>query len=274
MKPNVTATDIINLLVSTRHADDLCVPECKDGPSQGCRHRRFDLWVMKRSYSKPCCIGYEVKVSRSDFFHDEKWKDYLPLCNQLFFVCPWGMIQPHEVPSNVGLLWVSKNIRTAHIKAKAEHREIDAPVDLMTYVLMSRAKIVPPAQNNTVDRVAYMKNWLASESDLKSLGYGVAHKIRLNVDAVKRENETLVEKIKSLENVKEFWCKSLGCKEYDLINKYSQRVEDINKQALQRLKTGIGPKMKHELGMLSKMLKDSNRLAAAIEDFVNNTHHE
>lgn len=271
MKANVTAGDIINVLMSTRHADDLCVPECKDGPSQGCRHRRFDLWVMKRSYSNPCCIGYEVKVSRCDFLHDEKWKDYLPLCNQLFFVCPWGMIKPEEVPANVGLLWVSKNIKTAYIKAKAEHREIEAPVGLMTYILMSRAKIVAPNANNTQDRASHLRHWLDSESELKDLGHGVAHRIRMQVEAVKRENEKLTAKIKTLELVRSFWCDALKCRDSDLITSYTYQIERINNEALQRLKTGIGPKMKEEFSYLSKKLRETTMLADAIDRFLMNT---
>ena len=268
MKANVTASDIVNVLMSTRHADDLCVPECKDGPSQGCRHRRFDLWVMKRSYSNPCCIGYEVKVSRGDFLHDEKWKDYLPLCNQLFFVCPWGMIQPSEVPANVGLLWVSKNIKTAYIKAKAEHREIEAPIGLMTYILMSRAKIVAPNANNAIDRTAYLRHWLNSESELKDLGYGVANRIRMQSEAIKRENKKLTAKIETLESVRSFWCDALKCSEGDLIDTYRYRLENTNKQALQRLQTGLSPQMKEEFSQLSKMLRESTRLANAIDDIL------
>jgi len=30
-------------------------------------------------------VGYEIKVSKSDFFNDIKWQEYLPMCNELFF---------------------------------------------------------------------------------------------------------------------------------------------------------------------------------------------
>ena len=135
------ANQVVNLLCAGRHQGDLCVVECKDGPTTTAKHRRFDLWVMKRSYSRPCYTGYEVKVSRADFLNDEKWPDYLPNCNQFYFATPWGLVQPDEVPSGCGLIWVSKNLTQCYVKKKAPHRAIEEPVSLMKYILMSRTNV-------------------------------------------------------------------------------------------------------------------------------------
>ena len=80
----VLARQIVDLL-DVRHGRDVFVPECKGGPTWGGGHRRLDAWAMRRSYTKPCVWGYEIKISRSDFFADEKWPGYLPFCNQFYF---------------------------------------------------------------------------------------------------------------------------------------------------------------------------------------------
>ena len=63
----ITAMDIM-VLLETRHGGDVFVPECKAGATQGAGYTpRLDAWVMFKSRSRPRVIGYEVKVSRSDF---------------------------------------------------------------------------------------------------------------------------------------------------------------------------------------------------------------
>src|SRR5690242_5105664 len=98
---------LIRKLLAAKHAEDVLVPECKDGPTQGGSHRRMDAWVMSKSWANPCVTGYEIKVSRSDFLGDEKWRTYLPLCNEFYFVAPSGIIEPDELPPEAGLLCVS-----------------------------------------------------------------------------------------------------------------------------------------------------------------------
>lgn len=117
--------------MSTRHKDDLCVPECKTGPSMGTNHRRFDLWTMARSYSPLTFYGYEIKISRADYPQDKKWQDYLPYCNQFYWVTPWGMVKPEETPGECGLIWCSQNLTRTYVKKKAAHRKIDAPAKLI-----------------------------------------------------------------------------------------------------------------------------------------------
>lgn len=72
-KSKIRAELLIQLL-RKRHEKDLLVSECKTGStwiSNGCR--RLDAWVLKRTWSPVTMIGYEVKVSRSDFVNDMKW---------------------------------------------------------------------------------------------------------------------------------------------------------------------------------------------------------
>jgi hypothetical protein len=50
--------------------------------------------------------GFEVKVSRGDYFADKKWQLYSEFCSSLSIVCPEGLIQPEEVSDPFGLLWI------------------------------------------------------------------------------------------------------------------------------------------------------------------------
>ncbi|GAG15780.1 unnamed protein product, partial [marine sediment metagenome] len=79
----VSAREIVRLL-NNRHSEDIFVDECKNGPTWFGSHLRLDAWVMKRKWSPITTIGYEVKVSRSDFLNDDKWQGYLQYCNQFY----------------------------------------------------------------------------------------------------------------------------------------------------------------------------------------------
>jgi len=77
------------------------------------------------SYTKAgFCHEMEIKVSRSDFLSDFKkrkhmymdgripldryqgsqWWERFP--NYFWYVCPWGLIQPDEIPLHAGLIWM------------------------------------------------------------------------------------------------------------------------------------------------------------------------
>jgi hypothetical protein len=161
MEKNITASEIISLLAE-KHGDDIFVPECKNGSTYLQSHRRVDAWVMKRSWAKPCYIAYEVKVQRGDFVRDCKYIDYLSMCNELYFVCPWGMINVSEVPIDVGIIFVSKKGESLVTRKKAVYRKIDDPVETLKYVLFFRSKIVKESNPNLSE---YWKNWYKNKCE-------------------------------------------------------------------------------------------------------------
>lgn len=200
---NLSASEILNLL-AIRHSGDVFVPECKDGPSYGGGHVRLDGWAMKRSWANPLVVGYEIKVSRSDFLKDDKWPAYLPMCNQLYFVCPTGLIQPPEVPAEVGLLWASKNGTRLYTKAKAAHREVTIPETVWRYVLMCRAKIT--REHHTGNRREYWEEWLKQKRVDLDFGYRVGKAIRQRVEEevveARHENERLEKLMKHYDDIR------------------------------------------------------------------------
>lgn len=70
--------------------------------------RRLDM--ISLDYLCRQVNGYEVKISRSDFKSDDKWTEYLPFCNKFYFVCPPDLIQPSELPKEIGLIYVEQGL--------------------------------------------------------------------------------------------------------------------------------------------------------------------
>jgi hypothetical protein len=206
MSEKITARDIGDLL-RQKHTGDVFIDECKDGPTQGVSHVRLDAWAMKRSWSNPCYYGYEIKVSRSDFLGDEKWHEYLPLCNKFSFVAPKGVIEPGEIPECAGLIQVASTGTRLFTKKKAPHREIEQPVPLLLYALMRAGSFEVYSTGDSREANArYWERWLKSKRDLREIGRRVGkamrERIREEVDEAKLENKELRHKLEKLEGAK------------------------------------------------------------------------
>jgi hypothetical protein len=220
----MTSHDIIKLL-SANHADDVFVTECKNGPTQTRVHSRLDAWVMNKSWAHLTFTGYEVKVSRADFKNDEKWPAYLPLCNQLYFVCPKDLIKRDEVPDGVGLKYCTPS--RVYTVIKAAHREIEPPVELMEYILMCRTTIKSDLiVSEKYSRLDECKAWLAKKEEDQEIGDLVAWKLAEKIRAIKRRNEDLEKRLVFIET-SERVLKEMGISDW-----FRQANEDsIRKQA-------------------------------------------
>lgn len=95
----------VTQLLYLRHPEDLFIPQCKIN--------HWGSGIMDGyAITGDKFICYEIKVTRADYLSDiraGKWEKYLPYCNEMFFVCPHGMIKREEVPKGVGLIYISKN---------------------------------------------------------------------------------------------------------------------------------------------------------------------
>ncbi len=139
----ITASDI-EALLRHRHSEDIFVPQCKTGPTHINNNLRIlDAWVMPRSWAHWTTIGYEIKVSRSDFEHDQKWIEYLDYCHEFYFVCPPGLIKSTELPREIGLVWTTVNGTKLITKKRAEPREVSPQkiINLLSYVLIARSEV-------------------------------------------------------------------------------------------------------------------------------------
>jgi hypothetical protein len=191
------AEDIISLL-RIKHSEDIFVSECKDGPTQSVRnYLRMDAWVMPRSWSHPEITAYEVKVSRSDFLGDEKWRKYLDLCNYFYFATAPGTISLDELPTHVGLIESSQTGGRLFTRRKAIHREIPEPSAVFRYILMCRSVIRGESKDN--GKRDFWSNWLKDRTIDHHFGAMVSQAIRESIEKeieqVRRENRDLKEQM-------------------------------------------------------------------------------
>jgi len=214
-------SDTLKKMLEKKHKDDVFVTECHTGEARR-GMLSFDAWVMRRSYSTPAMIGYEIKVDRSDFMQDKKWPGYLAFCNEFNFVCPQGLIHPEELNNDVGLLWVTKKGDSLRQKKKARWREIDErDVNaVLKYITITRADIkdsrfsVAARRNGTqVDKREYWEKWLENKKiDYRfgqMVGKGIAIALYKEIITKRGENAALKAENEALKVVK-ILCESFG----------------------------------------------------------------
>jgi len=200
------ARQIVSLL-RTRHSGDVFIDECKDGPTWGGGHLRLDAWSMRRSWTSPEFTAYEIKAARSDFLSDQKWVQYLDLCNAFYFVCPWGMISPAEVGTEAGLIWVASTGTRLFTKKKAPHRPCEPPVPLLLYAMMRARDFDLPHKDPDRGRdFEFWREWLAGEAEMKEIGHLVSRRlqqrIREDLASAQSENRRLAREIEGYAEVR------------------------------------------------------------------------
>lgn len=204
------SADVLVAALAKRHADDVFVAECKDGATQTRSHRRLDAWVLLKTWSPVTMIGYEVKVSLSDWRRDQKLSDYYALCHVLYVVAPKGVVPHDELPAGVGLLEMAGTGDGARLitKRKPERRHIDIPVDLLVYVLMCRSVIITRDKSewNYNGRSTWqrdqLKQWVEEKEERRELSYALGNKIRAKFDDQERRLTDLREQCARLENIR------------------------------------------------------------------------
>ena len=134
----VTSTEI-KIALSRINTKNFFLTEVKSGSTfMGTANRILDALAIKKSWVNKCFTGYEIKVSRSDFKADNKMYTYLPLVHQLYLVCPKGLIQPEELPIEIGLIWYNPEKQTLVYKKKTPRRNIEVDTDMLLYIIYSR----------------------------------------------------------------------------------------------------------------------------------------
>lgn len=124
MEIKITASHVKELLAN-RHREDVFVHELSAFIEN--KSVRIDGWAMVRGSN--LTIGYEVKVDKRDFKNDGKWHLYKRMCHEMYFVCPWAMILPQELPEDVGLIYVSKLGNKLYVKKKPVRHDTDLQME-------------------------------------------------------------------------------------------------------------------------------------------------
>ncbi len=189
----------IRELLALRHADDLFVPKCKMGATMMDRGDSgiLDAWAMKPSWASPLMIGYEIKVSRSDFLRDDKYRRYFHACNEFYFVAPKDVIRVDELPDGAGLLTVTA--KRLLKRKRAPYREIVFPENLIRYILHSRLQIRTSGGRTREQRI---ENWLIKVRDCEAIDFYIKGWIKSQMDKLKQENSHLKYENESLSDIK------------------------------------------------------------------------
>ena len=128
-------------LLQTRHEKDVFVAGCALGSRQR-GVKELDGWALLRSWSPVTTIGYEIKVSRSDWLRDQKVHLYQRAVHLMYVVAPKGIVQAAELSAGCGLLEVTSGGGRLLTRVKPVRHEHPENEGLLLYILMSRAQIV------------------------------------------------------------------------------------------------------------------------------------
>ncbi|MFW6122328.1 MAG: hypothetical protein ACOC80_15710 [Petrotogales bacterium] len=179
--------------------------EVKNGPTW--TGRKGELLIMdglaiKKSWTQPQFVGYEIKCSRSDFLQDEKWTRYLEYCHKFYFVCPKGLISRGEIESmneNVGLMYYHEDYENCglHTMKAPAVRDIEISAPMMYYIIMS--KLEPDRYPFFSDKKRYFKKWFDNKQDNKNLGITINGKIGETIVEQEKRLEKMNRKVESIE---------------------------------------------------------------------------
>jgi hypothetical protein len=150
-----------------------------------------------------------VKVDRGDFLRDRKWPGYLNYCNEFYFVCPKDLIQPEDLPKDVGLIWYNPEKDSLRTVRKAVYRQVEKSYDMLMYLVMSRLGSDNSHPFFSTKR-EMLEAWLEDKVGRKKLGIDIGKKAFQTISEQAKEIDSLKDQVKitdrdreSLEHVKE-----------------------------------------------------------------------
>lgn len=185
--PEVTSNEI-KAALAKKHGDrEFFITECKNGPT-GTGMLQFDGLAIHKSWAHPNIVGYEIKVSRSDFQRDNKFFGYMPYCHELNFVVPTGLIDRMELPNDIGLMYYNPETKAITTKKKAIHRKIEIDAEMLLYIIMSRLESDRLPFHSS--KAEYWEEWLAGKISDRDLGYHVRSKLVRRLEELERENHS------------------------------------------------------------------------------------
>lgn len=89
--------------------------------------RRMDLLCLHPTQT---IVGVEIKQSIQDFRNDNKYMDYLPYCNKMYFAFPEDLYTKYEneinesLPKEIGILLLSPKSGLLYVYRRAKVRDI------------------------------------------------------------------------------------------------------------------------------------------------------
>jgi hypothetical protein len=225
-----------------RDRDDFFLTEVKSGPTWFDNNMiKLDALAIKKSWKTPLFTGYEIKVSRQDFLNDRKWPGYLKYCHEFSFVCPTGLIQPEELPKEVGLVYFNPDRETLYTKRKAVYRTIDIPPEMLMYIIMSKLDSDRhPFFSSQRERI---EAYLADKESKRTLALSYNNKMMKELLELEKKNRDASHNIERLKSKAEMYDKiykvlnDCGVKTYSWDDSWIDHLKE-------QLKTSVSPSMK------------------------------
>lgn len=252
-------SSIVRVALRARHRKDIFLEEVKNGRSYGNNLRIMDAWAMKLSWSPVRTIGYEIKVSRSDFVGDDKWPNYLKLCHQLFFVAPKGIISPDELPPEVGLIELLGTTRLVTRKKAPYRTDVDATQELQNLLLYLAMRCGPVEERDDYSQETnqeYWSKWLSEKKSDFDLGRSVGYEIRRRLHNLRHREEMLKVREEAV-TVSEEFIKTHGLQP----SNYQLGLD----AQLQRMKRVVPPHVKQMLQNLKREADNALQTIANME---------
>ena len=150
-----------------------------------------------KKHNKRLIVIYEIKVTHGDFISDTKYIDYLPYCNQFYFACPKGVIQPSELPDKCGLIQCypsqTRIVRTALTQQGDVSKQWDMLHDLLSI-----------KNDNALFRTTKSyRAYIDDKITLQDLGYAVSRKMSKFAESLIRKEHHLQQHEKEVAELQE-----------------------------------------------------------------------
>lgn len=180
---------------TNKQKQDLFFEHVKTGSSYVGKPRILDAVAIKPSWTSPCITGYEIKVERSDFLRDDKWREYLPYTNEFYFAAPKGVIDESELPDEIGLLIFNPNTKGFRTVKKAAWRDMEKATafDLLYFCLMWRGQ-----EHKGYTNIERIEQYIAGKISARDLSYYFKSKLL-------EELKTANDKVRSYEYRQDQW---------------------------------------------------------------------
>lgn len=189
---DVSALDILKALADRcemHFPPSFFMTQVKNGPTQWTQADGglliLDGLSIAKSWTRPCVTGYEIKVSRGDFLRDAKWYQYFGYVHEFYLVCPAGLIDRTEIPTECGLMYYRPESHTIVTKKKAVYRDVTLSADMLMYIIMSKldSDRVPFFSSRKVWVEEYLKN----EQSAHLLGQTLASRLPKKLSELEAE---------------------------------------------------------------------------------------
>lgn len=262
--------DMILRQLSKRHVgrvkspDDVFLTNVKNGRSWDNDNLLImDALAIRRSWRKPCFTGYEIKVDRSDFLRDQKWPGYLEFCHEFYFVCPVGLIQPEELPSEVGLIYYNPEKDCILTRRKALYRPVEIPYDLLMYLVMTR---IDGDRRHPffTSRREYFETLIKEKAERKKIGEYIAREVGGRIKELLEENKKMKRELSLAQQKAQIYdelSKVLRRHGFNLYQDTKELAEDLD----EAMKKNLGP------GVVKK-IDELVRLVGSLQEMLSVNH--